>query len=108
MTDKFDEFVRRGMTAQKAADKMSKPRTGSDLAFEADIIFKRIKPMLAGRPSHVQSAVLGQLMAMWLAGHFPPKDRDELLDQWVKLVRDLVPVIERELFGPGGHPGRRS
>lgn len=85
-----------------------KPRSGSDLAYEAEIISKRIQPMLKGRPSHVQSAVLADLLSLWLAGHWPPELRDVLLDDFVKLVRDLVQHSEREIFGPDGHPGRRS
>ena len=79
-----------------------------DLAFEVEHISKQIQPLLKGRPAHVQSGVLADLLSLWLAGHWPPEYRQHLLDQFVDLVHDLVPESERELFGADGHPAGRK
>ena len=78
--------------------------TDDDLDLDADaklsmVITGRIKPILAGHPARVQSSVLAQLLAMWLAGHVAlrqgaaenEKLRDELLRDHIDLVRRLVP-----------------
>lgn len=65
-------------------------------------IVAKIKPLLAGLPPVIQSAVLADLLAMWLAGHHVPGDaeatleiRAELLAKHCQLVRQLVPVNAR-------------
>jgi ribosomal protein S27AE len=67
---------------------------------------ERIKPLLAHKPPQVQSAVLAELLAIWLAGHHIPGDPDqttqlraELLAQHCKLVRVLVKVNDK-IFEP--------
>jgi hypothetical protein len=60
-----------------------------------DDLVERIMPILAGRPPEVQSAVLADLLAMWIAGHFANADEtdalhEKLLTAHIKLVRDLV------------------
>ena len=87
---------------------MTRFRHIGDLAFEVEHISKQIQPLLKGRPAHVQSGVLADLLSLWLAGHWPPEYRQRLLDQFVDLVHDLVPESERELFGPDGHPAGRT
>jgi hypothetical protein len=65
----------------------------------------KIKPLLAGHPARVQSAVLAQLLAMWLAGHVAlrqgttenEKLRDDLLRDHIDLVRRLVPFDMRRM-----------
>jgi hypothetical protein len=83
-----------------------------DLAYEVEHvsrwISRKLQPMLKGRPPNVQSAVLADLLSIWLAGHWPPQAREELLADFVKLVRDIVPETEKQLFGPGGHPAGRE
>lgn len=73
-------------------------------ALTAARLVELICPILAGHPPEVQSAVLADLLAMWIAGHFTPRTnedewvndqllaemRDDLLVEHVKLVRDLV------------------
>lgn len=70
----------------------------ADTAIE---LVEKIAPLLAGYPPHVQSAVLADLMAMWLAGHQDfanhesddvKKLRKQLFGLWCKTVLDLVPV----------------
>jgi hypothetical protein len=76
---------------------------------EIDSLVRQIKPLLAGKTPGVQSAVLADLLSMWIAGH-PDFVRDEMLTQHVDFVRALVPVNEQIMFGPAGHPqsGRQS
>jgi hypothetical protein len=62
---------------------------------------EKIAPLLAGHPPEVQSAVLADLTAMWLAGHqdfFHPESDDvkklrrQLFARWCEMVLDLVPI----------------
>jgi hypothetical protein len=65
----------------------------------------RIKPILAGHPPAIQSMVLAELLAIWLAGHRDldgdaedlARFRKILLGGIVKLVLKLVPVCEKEI-----------
>jgi hypothetical protein len=66
-----------------------------------------IKPLLAGRPPHVTSAVLANLTALWLAGHVAvdsddpdatAKVREELLYAHVQLIQGLIEPSEREIL----------
>jgi hypothetical protein len=69
-----------------------------DEATTALKLTNRIAPLLAGHPPEVQSAVLADLTAMWIAGHqVPQKTRKELFGIWCKLVLDLVPVNDEML-----------
>jgi hypothetical protein len=88
---------------------MSKQKDeASDMATVAQRISKQIQPLLKGHPPFVQSAVLADLLSLWLAGLWPPEAREELLRDFIKVTRDMVPESEKELFGPYGHPfGRR-
>jgi hypothetical protein len=81
---------------------VSNPRVG---VTKVEELSARIRPMLAGNDPAIQSAVIADLLAMWIAGHHPEL-RDELFTQHIALVRRLVPVCEAQIFGPGGHPGR--
>ena len=61
-------------------------------------LVEAIRPILAGKPPPIQSAVLADLLAMWLAGHGlgngdeSEQLREELLEGHVELVRQLIPV----------------
>lgn len=70
-----------------------------------DALSSAIQPLLRGHPDYVQSAVLADLMSLWLAGHFVPGNpaatltaRKELLDRWLATVWRLVPASEKELL----------
>ena len=70
----------------------------------ADAILDRIKPILAGKPSELQGAVIADLAAIWIAGHRvgpsslgPGEDRaegdqmrEELLEMLTEHVRELA------------------
>jgi hypothetical protein len=71
-------------------------------------IVDRVRPILAHANPVIQSAVLADLLAIWIAGHQGPDGlvdqmRGHLLDDHVKLVRDLIPtndaIIKRRRGG---------
>lgn len=62
-------------------------------------LINRIAPMLAGQGPHVQSAVLADLLAMWLAGHLPSEAREQVLANHIAVVRELTKINARELHG---------
>jgi hypothetical protein len=66
-----------------------------------------LKPILAGHDPSVQSIVLADLLATWIAGHHPGL-RATMLAAHDDLVRDLIPHNEKEIFGDAGHPGWRD
>jgi hypothetical protein len=66
-------------------------------------IVDRIKPLLAGHDPSLQGAILGDLVAMFLAGH-PPGIREEIFQMHIDLVRQLTEVNEKIMFGDAGHP----
>jgi hypothetical protein len=58
----------------------------------------RICPLLAGLGPAVQSAILADLVARWLAGHRGDALLvEELFSTWVDTVRDLVASARREV-----------
>lgn len=64
-----------------------------------------IKSHLKGKPPAVQGAVLADLLAMWLAGHFADGDpigtrklREEVLAMHCSMVRQLL-TINAKLLG---------
>lgn len=73
----------------------------------ADYSERHLQPLLAGLPPAFQGAVLADLLAIWLAGHFVPGDIDatrtmraELLATHLQGVRDLVNVNAKRLGTP--------
>lgn len=70
-----------------------------DMVAEVGQIVGQARALLAGRPSPVQSAVLADLLASYLAGHIVRADpagtdelREQLLALHLGLVRQLIPV----------------
>lgn len=66
-------------------------------------VLERLKPLLARIPAPIQAAVLGEAVAILLAGH-PDFMREQILTDLTNLARDLVPEVEREIFNGGQHP----
>lgn len=69
-------------------------------------IVRRIHRLLAGQPAQLQSGVLADLLAIWLAGHIVLGDpaetdrlRKELLDEHLRMVRELLPVNHEIIHG---------
>lgn len=59
-----------------------------------------IMPMLAGKGADVQGAAIGQLLAIFVAGHHPML-RDEALTMVVEMARELVPLQIEEMIEAG-------
>jgi hypothetical protein len=78
--------------------------SASDDAWATLKVVEIIRPFLAGRHPAVQSAILGELLATWLAGH-PPEVRKDILSDHIDLVLGLVPLCEKAYIGETGHPG---
>lgn len=80
-----------------------------------------IRELLRGLGPRIQGAILGDLVSLWLAGHFEPSEaalpigserpltaalRETVLSEFMELVCDLVPVSEQEILRniePEGH-----
>lgn len=76
------------------------PTQSKDFVRIANDAVERIKPILAGIRPDVQGAVLGELFAIYLAGHVGPgRDelRDEIIEHWLELVRTMVPLYQEQL-----------
>jgi hypothetical protein len=76
---------------------------------------KRILPLLHGLDPETTSAVLAQLVSMWVAGHVileadgpnieraeTEAARQEVFAYWTSLVHRLVPISEAELLRDSG------
>lgn len=55
----------------------------------------------------MQSAAIADLAATYLAGVAPPY-RSKMRKMLIDLIDKLVPVNEREMYGPDGHPFMRG
>lgn len=73
---------------------------------EVMVLVARIRPLLAGRASHVQGGALADLLAIFLAGHIVPGNpaatddlRERILQMHLEMVRELVPVNASEIHG---------
>jgi hypothetical protein len=80
----------------------------TERAAEVERIIEQIRPvlfpLLAGKPPEIQGAVLADLTAIWLAGHFPAitaQLRDLLLKHHIAAVRDLIPVNAKAMGTDG-------
>lgn len=69
-------------------------------------VSNKIAPMLAGLPPAVQSAIVADLAARWLAG-WAPDVRQAVYQEHIALILCLVDVNEKMIFGEAGHPGGR-
>jgi hypothetical protein len=94
-----------------AGDRQDDPRAQSErvdaLADEVTRLVAQIRPLLAGRPPRVQGVVLAELLAIWLAGHIDPTNREmtarrraELLAQHRDNVEELVPILAKGMGLP--------
>jgi hypothetical protein len=104
--------MRRGgaACAAFAVNQRDKDRKMTTDPAEVESIVESIKPLLAGREPEIQSAVIADLLAMWLAGHrlIDPKKfskrkvqelqrfREELLQGHIALVRTLAEHYDRK------------
>lgn len=79
----------------------------NDIQFIVKAARAFLHPLLAGSEPEVQSAVLADLAATYLAGVAPPL-RPGMRKLLIDLIDELVPGNERELFGEAGHPFMRG
>jgi hypothetical protein len=98
----------RCIRASDAEKEMTAPTADKihDIEFIVKAARAFLHPLLAGSESEVQSAVLADLTATYLAGIAPPL-RPTMRAMFIQLIDDLVPQNEREIFGEAGHPSRR-
>jgi hypothetical protein len=82
---------------------------------DVDSIVQSIRPLLAGHGPLLQGYVLGDLVAIWLAGHEALGDpvateklRADLLAMHCDLVRCLVPINAKEIGTTPYEIGQRS
>jgi len=71
---------------------------------------ERISRVLHGVDPEIQGAALANVISLWLAGYFMPDAsggidraltdelRTEILDEFIKLLRSLIPLSEQELL----------
>jgi hypothetical protein len=79
---------------------------GQDMTVDSDAklaqrLINEIAPMLHGHGPAVQSAVLADLFAMWLAGHQGPgaaEYRELAIADWLRTMRELIPVNEEMIL----------
>jgi hypothetical protein len=70
---------------------------------KANELVEMIKPLFAGEDPEIVGAVLGQLLAILIAGHCPEM-RDEAMKLVIDMAADLVP-IEIEIMIDAGQVG---
>lgn len=73
-----------------------KRKSGAKIIAEADLIVDKIKPLLAGQDYEVQSAVLGELVSLFMAGHHP-SIRETVWETFQDMVSSLTAVNENIL-----------
>lgn len=66
-------------------------------------LMHELSSVLSGHSPDIQAVALADALAVYLCG-WPREARAEILDDMLAAVRDLVPVRERQIFGPAGHP----
>ena len=71
---------------------------------EVSLAVEQIKPLLAGRTTAIQGAILADMLAIWLAGHHVDGDEDatrslraELLSLHLTAVRALTTINAKML-----------
>src|SRR5215510_5723248 len=92
---------------------MAMMRSNSDLARQAEAVAEQIYPLLSGQGFEVQGAVIADLVARYIAGHFvaatgdddkeaaaaaTAEMRESLLAMHIEFVRALVPSAEAEIL----------
>ena len=70
-------------------------------------VVAKISPLLAGKSSPEQGAILAELAGRWLAGH-PRKLREPLIALHMSAVTVLAEINAKQMFGGKGHPADRE
>lgn len=72
-----------------------------EMAKDAAQMFDEMAEIMRNHHPFVQGAVLADLLALWIAGHFTENEqqtiriRDKILDEHIKAVRKLIPINEK-------------
>lgn len=82
---------------------MSDEDDAAEMTRKAEAISMAIRPLLAHQGMEIQGAVLADLVSIFFAGHHPAI-REEMIADWIKTMRDLIPISEAEMFGDGPRP----
>jgi hypothetical protein len=69
---------------------------------EAEALAHKIRRLLEGRGPEVQGAVLADLVSIFFASHHPAL-RAECVELWIRHMRELIPISEKQIF-PNGKP----
>lgn len=64
---------------------------------------KRISEVCGGHDMMLVSGALADVMSIWLA-MMHPEAREEILTEWIKMVRKMIPVSEGQLEDGGHRP----
>jgi len=105
------------MSAKGGLPKMNRPSSNPEmearireLMWTVRVLRKAIRAhlhtLLKGKEPEIQSAVVADLAATYLAG-VAPQYREEFKRLLFQMIEELVSENERELFGAAGHPGGR-
>lgn len=71
---------------------------------EIDELVSELKRCLQGHGPMLQGAALIDIVATYFAGH-PPTIRAQLIEDWLRSMRHMIPVNEREILHAfGGKP----
>lgn len=71
------------------------------IALRVEALVQEVKPLLAGKGPEVQSAVLADLLAMWLSGMRSPDPKEQIefrtwaMNGFQQLVWDLVAMYDQ-------------
>ncbi|KYK50031.1 hypothetical protein A1D31_22225 [Bradyrhizobium liaoningense] len=79
---------------------MSDEERAAESTDEAALLVEIIKPVLAHREPEVVGGVLGQLLAILIAGH-SPELRAEILAMVLGIARELVPIEIEQMIEAG-------
>ena len=66
----------------------------------AEKLYRQVLDILAGNNDEIVGAVIGQVLAVWIAAHHPML-RDEVSAMLFGMVRDLVPMTVEEMIESG-------
>jgi len=66
----------------------------SKAANESMALFHKLSGLLKDKPRAVQGAALAQALAMWLAGHRVPEEREAVLAMHLESVKSMVPICD--------------
>lgn len=67
----------------------------------SDALVELIGAVLHGLPPEVQGATLGELTALWLAGHHPAI-RDQVMAVHLGMIKHLIPLCQAKILHEHG------